>query len=38
MLKVLIVLGTHPEAIELFPVIERLKAVEAIETTVCATC
>ena len=36
-LRVLVVLGTRPEAIKLFPVIERLKSEPSIETIVCAT-
>jgi UDP-N-acetylglucosamine 2-epimerase (non-hydrolysing) len=32
-----VVLGTRPEAIKLFPVINRLKAEERANVTVCAT-
>ena len=35
--RVLIVLGTRPEAIKLFPVIEALKGEPAIETILCVT-
>lgn len=36
-MKVLFLFGTRPEAIKLFPVIERLKGVTSIETTLCVT-
>ena len=36
-LRALVVLGTRPEAIKLFPVIERLKGEPSIETILCVT-
>jgi len=36
-MKVLLLFGTRPEAIKLFPVIERLKAEPSIETTLCVS-